>query len=120
MVNQTSRRLFIGSALYISGASAAFAHHGWSGFASDRTLRISGRIVDMTYENPHGMLRLRTEGGEWSIELAPPFRMRARGLEPEAMAPGTEATLEGYTHRQTARLMRAERIVIAGRTTELR
>jgi hypothetical protein len=36
------------------------------------------------------------------------------------MAPGTEAILEGYPHRQTARLMRAERIVIAGRTTELR
>lgn len=115
-----TRRLFIGSTLSLAGASAASAHHGWSGFSSDQVLRISGRIAEMTYDNPHGMLKLRTEGGEWSIELAPPFRMRARGLEPEAMAPGTEAVLEGYPHRQTARLMRAERIVIAGRTTELR
>lgn len=115
-----SRRLFVGSTLALGAPGAAFAHHGWSGFASDQVLRISGRIAAMTYENPHGMLTLRTEGGEWSIELAPPFRMRARGLEPEAMAPGTEAVLEGYPHRQTARLMRAERIVIAGRTTELR
>lgn len=115
-----SRRLFIGSALCFVGPGATLAHHGWSGFNSDQVLRISGRIAEMTYENPHGMLKLRTEGGEWSIELAPPFRMRARGLEAEAMAPGTEAILEGYPHRQTARLMRAERIVIAGRTTELR
>ena len=115
-----SRRFFLGSTLSLAAPSAAFAHHGWSGFNSDQVLRISGRIVEMTYENPHGMLKLRTEGGEWSIELAPPFRMRARGLEPDAMAPGTEAVLEGYPHRSTARLMRAERIVIAGRTTELR
>jgi hypothetical protein len=115
-----TRRVFIGSTLCLAGAGPAFAHHGWSGFGTDQVLRITGRIAEMTYENPHGMLKLRTEGGEWSIELAPPFRMRARGLEPEAMAPGTEAILEGYPHRQTARLMRAERIVIAGRTTELR
>ncbi|MCM0020372.1 MAG: DUF6152 family protein [Tagaea sp.] len=115
-----SRRVFLGSSLFVAGAGTASAHHGWSGFNSDQVLRISGRIAAMTFDNPHGMLTLRTEGGEWSIELAPPFRMRARGLEPEAMAPGTEAVLEGYPHRQTARLMRAERIVIAGRTTELR
>ena len=90
------------------------------GDAVDHASRIAGRIAGMTYENPHGLLRLRTEGGEWTVELAPPSRMRARGLEPEAMADGVEATLEGYPHRATARLMRAERIVIAGRTTELR
>ena len=37
-----------------------------------------------------------------------------------AMAPGTQAVLEGYAHSRTARLLRAERIIVAGRTTELR
>lgn len=115
-----SRRLFVGSAVCFAGSGTALAHHGWSGFDSGQVLRIAGRIAGMTYENPHGLLRLRTEGGEWTVELAPPSRMRARGLEPEAMADGVEVTLEGYPHRATARLMRAERIVIAGRTTELR
>jgi hypothetical protein len=102
------------------GAKAAHAHHGWSGFDPNQTLRINGRIAAMSFDNPHGEVRLTTAGGEWSVELAPPSRMLARGLTAEKIAVGVDATIEGYPHRQTARLMRAERIVVAGQTTELR
>ncbi len=108
------------AAATLVGAKAAQAHHGWSGFDSGQVLRLNGRIAAMTFDNPHGELRLTTAGGEWSIELAPPSRMVARGLSREMLALGAEATVEGYPHRQTARLMRAERIVVAGKTTELR
>jgi hypothetical protein len=108
------------AAASLVGAKAAHAHHGWSGFDSGQVLRLNGRIAAMTFDNPHGELRLTTAGGEWSIELAPPSRMVARGLSREMLALGTDATVEGYPHRQTARLMRAERIVVAGKTTELR
>lgn len=120
MARNLSRRLFAGSVLSLPFAAPALAHHGWSGFDSTRIVRLDGRIVAMTYDNPYGMLRLAAADGEWSVELAPPFRMRARGLEPDAMAPGTQAVLEGYAHSRTARLLRAERIIVAGRTTELR
>jgi hypothetical protein len=116
-----SRRAALGAAAAsLVGATAAHAHHGWSGFDSGRVLRLNGRIAAMTFDNPHGELRLATAGGEWSIELAPPSRMVARGLSREMLALGAEATVEGYPHRQTARLMRAERIAVAGQTTELR
>jgi len=112
----------LGSAAFVGTAfvETAAAHHGWSGFDPNQILRISGRIAAMQFDNPHGEVRLTTAGGEWSVELAPPSRMLARGLTAEKIAVGVEATIEGYPHRQTARLMRAERIVVAGQTTELR
>jgi hypothetical protein len=120
MAMNISRRLFAGSVLSLPFAAPALAHHGWSGFDSTRLVRLDGRIVAMTFDNPHGMLRLAAADGEWSVELSPPSRMRTRGLEPSAIAPGTPAVLEGYAHRETTRLLRAERIIVAGRTTELR
>jgi hypothetical protein len=114
------RAVLVAATASLAGASTAQAHHGWSGFDSGQVLRLNGRIAAMTFENPHGELRLTTAGGEWSIELAPPSRMAARGLSREMVAIGAEATVEGYPHRQTARLMRAERIVVAGQTIELR
>lgn len=115
-----SRRALMGGLGSISLVGTAAAHHGWSGFDPNQTLRINGRIAAMSFDNPHGEVRLTTAGGEWSVELAPPSRMLARGLTAEKIAVGVDATIEGYPHRQTARLMRAERIVVAGQTTELR
>jgi len=40
--------------------------------------------------------------------------------EPGAEAPGTSATVVGYPNRTEQDEMRAERITIAGKTTELR
>jgi hypothetical protein len=46
--------------------------------------------------------------------------MGSRGLRPEALAEGTETTVEGYPHRTTPDELRAERITVGGRTVELR
>ena len=52
--------------------------------------------------------------------LAPPSRMAARGLPSADLKTGIEATVEGYPSRDDPAEMRAERITIAGKTTELR
>jgi hypothetical protein len=46
--------------------------------------------------------------------------MENRGLARAALATGTTATVEGYPNRDKPEEMRAERIVIGDRTTELR
>ena len=46
--------------------------------------------------------------------------MKNRGLEPEMLAPGTDATVVGYPHRKTKDELRAERITVGGKTVELR
>ena len=65
-------------------------------------------------------MRLETPGKTWNVVLAPPSRMERRGLEKAALKPGTIATVEGYPNREKTEELRAERISIAGKTTELR
>jgi hypothetical protein len=56
----------------------------------------------------------------WDVVLAPPSRLEIRGLTKAMLAPGTKATVIGYPHRNNPNEMRAERITIEGKTTELR
>jgi hypothetical protein len=65
-------------------------------------------------------VRLETLGKTWNVVLAPPSRMENRGLKREMLTPGTEATVVGYPNRTDPQELRAERITIAGKTTELR
>ena len=108
-------------------AGTVEAHHGWSEYDAARTLTLSGTIAQVGYENPHGFVRLQVRGdkGEepgktWLAILAPPSRMQARGLAREALEPGTKATVVGYPHRSNPDELRAERITVGGKTTELR
>jgi hypothetical protein len=106
--------------LSVLGAGGAAAHHGWSGYDSSKELTLTGLIKEFGYEHPHGSVRLQTPGKTWIVVLAPPSRMENRGLKREMLAPGTTATVVGYPNRTEPDEMRAERITIAGKTTELR
>ena len=104
----------------VVGVTGARAHHGWSGYDAGKTLTLTGTIREAGYEHPHGSVRLETPGKTWIVVLAPPSRMENRGLTRDMLAPGTTATVVGYPNRTEPDEMRAERIIIAGKTTELR
>ena len=99
---------------------AAAAHHGWSEYDSSKLLKLTGKIVESGYEHPHGHARMETPGKTWNVILAPPSRMERRGLEKGQLKPGVTATVEGYPNRDKPEEMRAERIIIDGKTIELR
>lgn len=99
-------------------AVAALAHHGWTGYDENKTLIINGTIKDSSYSNPHAMIHLTAddkEGKTWNVYLAPPSRMSARGLEKDAIQPGTKATVVGYPSKANADELRAETITISGK-----
>jgi len=100
--------------------AAALAHHGWSGYDASQTLNVDGTIRESGYEHPHGFLKLESPGKTWLVVLAPPSRMENRGLAKEMLVPGTKAKVIGYPSRNDPGEMRAERITIDGKTTELR
>ena len=108
------------SALLLVAAAPALAHHGWGSYDAANVLTLTGKVLESTYQNPHGELKLEVPGKTWHVILAPPFRMQNRGLPAENMKPGTTVTVVGYAHKTMAAELRAERIVIAGVTTELR
>ena len=101
-------------------AMPASAHHGWGNYDSTQTLTLTGKIVESSYQNPHGMLRLEVPGKIWHVVLAPPSRMQNRGLAPEQLTVGKSVTAVGYSHRSEAAELRAERIIVDGQTVELR
>ncbi len=52
----------------LSLAPAAYAHHGWSSFDTDRPLWLEGRVTQSSWRNPHVELQL---------EVAPGLRLPA-------------------------------------------
>lgn len=115
----TALRVFI-PMLGALAMSTAYAHHGWSEYDSEKTLKVAGVIKEAGYEHPHGHIRLATPGKTWLVVLAPPSRMSARGLSASELKPGTQAEAVGYANRTKPDEMRAERIIIGGKTVELR
>ncbi len=101
-------------------SAPAAAHHGWSGYDSAKELTLTGPIKEAGYEHPHGFVKLEAGGKVWLVVLAPPSRMENRGLARAALAPGVTATVVGYPNRSDPDELRAERITVAGKTTELR
>lgn len=99
---------------------AAVAHHGWSEYDSTNLLKLTGTIESSGYEHPHGFIKLKTPAKTWVAVLAPPSRMETRGLSKEMMKNGTTVTVEGYANKKELEEMRAERIIVAGKTIELR
>lgn len=107
-------------ALGLSVTGGAAAHHGWSGYDSIKVLTLTGVIKESGYEHPHGYVKLQAPEKLWVVVLAPPSRMENRGLARTMLAAGTTATVVGYPSRTEPTEMRAERITIDKKTTELR
>ena len=107
-------------ATFLAAPVAVTAHHGWSEYDSSKALKLNGKILESGYEHPHGHVVLESSGKKWNVVLAPPSRMEFRGLSKEMLAPGGTASVEGYPNRNKPDELRAERITIQGKTTELR
>ena len=96
------------------------AHHGWSEYDSSKALKLTGKIVESGYEHPHGHVRLEAPGktGTWCSR-----RLRAwsaAGCRRACSRPARSVTVEGYPNRDKPEEMRAERIIVNGKTVELR
>lgn len=104
----------------VLGATAALAHHGWSSYDADKTLTIETSVKTLAYRNPHAHITIDYEGREWHVVLAPISRMESRGLSEADLAAGKTVTLVGYPRKDGSPEIRAERVIVDGRTVELR
>lgn len=108
------------SALAALCAAPALAHHGWSEYDANTTLTLTGTIVESKYQNPHATVRFKSGDKTWFAWLAPVTRMEARGMTGEMVKAGATVTLVGYASTSKKDEMRVERIIVNGKTTELR
>jgi hypothetical protein len=114
------RKTTAAAALLALLAAPALAHHGWSEYDQNTPLTLEGTIKKSGYEHPHGFIELDAQGKVWKVVLAPPSRMKNRGLPQEDLAAGNRARVEGYQKRSDPAEVRAERITVNGKTVELR
>ena len=112
------RPIIAAALLLVSGA--ALAHHGWGSYDAGKILRITAPVETLQWQNPHVHVMVPHEGKTWEAVLAPPFRMSARGLDPDMIKAGTQVVLEGYASTKVPTELRAERILVDGKTFELR
>lgn len=110
--------LSLSGALLMGGA--ALAHHGWGSYDASTKLSVTSAVQKVEWQNPHVMIVVTHQNAAWDAVLAPPFRMNARGLDPDMIKAGTTVTLEGYPSTRTQNELRAERITAGGKTFELR
>jgi len=97
----------------------ASAHHGW-GWATDEEFELTGKITSVKPGNPHGELHLDAKGKAWMVEIGQPWRNERAGLTEDLLAIGTEVTVHGHrSANKDERLMKAERLVIAGKDYNL-
>jgi hypothetical protein len=107
----------------VLGLIAGGLHHGWADYDTERAFTLEGTIQKVQYVNPHVLVDVRSLDDStvtWLSVLAPPSRMTRRGLPKDSVRVGLTARLYGYPHREHSGEMRAERITMGGRTTELR
>ena len=105
--------------LGLAGTAPVAAHHGW-GWATDEEFELAGTVRTVRHGNPHGEMRLATRSGEWMVEIGQPWRNERAGLTPQVLQPGTRLFVHGHrSARKNERLMKAERIVIGGKSYNL-
>jgi hypothetical protein len=117
------RLLLLSASLAMAGgmvpAFSSWAHHGW-GWAEDEEFELTGSIVAVKLGNPHGELTVDVQGDTWVVEVGQPWRNERAGLTEEIMALGTVVTAHGHRSlNPEERLMKAERLIIAGRDYNL-
>lgn len=113
-------RLTLAAAALTLVPAAAWAHHGWSSYDAQRAIRITLPLTDVSWSNPHGTATAAWQKRNWKIILAPVARMEARGLTRDMLASGKPVTLVGYPRKDGTAEMRIERVVVDGKTVELR
>ncbi len=114
------RRSRLAAALLVALTPAAplAAHHGW-GWATDVEFQVAGTVKSVRHGNPHGTLQLATASGEWTVETGQPWRNDRAGVT-RLLRPGTRMVVHGHrSANRSQRLVKAERIVIAGRSYNL-
>ena len=122
MQTPTTRRIWLAVLALAAGVllmQSVAAHHGWA-WATDEEFTLTGTIVGARLGNPHGEVTLDVKGVKWVVEVGQPWRNKRAGLADELLGVGRLITVHGHrSAREGERLMKAERVVIDGKSYNL-
>jgi hypothetical protein len=88
-------------------AAPALAHHSFSMFDKEKTVKISGTLKEFEWTNPHAWLHvIADEGGkkvEWSFEMGSVGQVAAQGWKADIVKPGDKITVEAHPLKDGSR-----------------
>jgi len=91
-------------AALLFAAPAAQAHHSMAMFDLQQKKQLSGTVREFQWTNPHCYVQLvvRDAQGrevEWSLEMAAPAYLQAKGWKPRSLKAGDRITVRYYPLR---------------------
>jgi hypothetical protein len=85
--------------------AAVLAHHSFAVFFdSEKSVSVTGVVVQFKFVNPHGVLVMNVKNKEgrdeeWKFETNSPSVLRRRGWTPESLMAGETITVDGWPAR---------------------
>ncbi len=107
------------SVLAALAASPALAHHGWSTYDPARQQSVSGKVVELKWQQPHAVVWIERDGERHEVWLSPLNRMLSRGLQPEALSNGVTITVDAQPRKTDASEWKAQAITVGDKTFDL-
>src|SRR5262245_44052711 len=97
----------------------AWAHHGWSGYDASKQQKVTGKITELKWEQPHAVLWLDVGGKKTEVWLSPLQRMVDRGLSKEALSAGKTITVDAQPSLKAGGEWKALAIKVDGKDFDL-
>jgi len=103
---------------FVATATPLLAHHSWP-VDTSKAVTVAGTVTSYEWGNPHVMmgLEVKTENGrieKWNVGGPSTTRMEANGWDKSTLKPGDVITATGYQFTDGQKILRLDRIVMAG------
>ncbi len=86
------------SALLLSAAGAAFAHHSFAQFDRDKEVTLIGSVREFQWTNPHAFIEVDVPDGKggsdkWDVELNSPNNLTRQGWKSNVLKAGDKVNV---------------------------